>query len=138
MKKKAFISISALVGALLLALIAGMTPFVAERDLAYAQTDSDVATLRSLSVTPGTLIPVFDAAKLALDVNDEVTDGAMEATAHVYETSVRNGINSLTVSAATTDSRASVQYKVGSEDYSNDRSIDAECRAYRYPCAGDG
>ena len=51
MKKKAFIPISALVGALLLAIIAAMTPFVAERNLAYAQTNSDIATLSSLRVS---------------------------------------------------------------------------------------
>ena len=43
MNKKAFIPISALIGALLLALVAAMTPFVAEHNLAYAQTaDSTV------------------------------------------------------------------------------------------------
>ena len=38
MNKKAFIPISALMGALLLALFAAMTPFVADLDRAYAQT----------------------------------------------------------------------------------------------------
>ena len=129
MKKKAFIPISALVGALLLAVIAGMTPFVAERNLAYAQTDSDVATLRSLSVNPGTLIPEFDPTKLAVGADHSGTApdldaGESEASAHAYEVNVRNDIDSLTVSAATTDSRASVQYKIDSGTYSNDRSID--------------
>ena len=38
LNKKAFIPISALIGALLIALVAAMTPFVAERNLVYAQT----------------------------------------------------------------------------------------------------
>ena len=42
MNKKAFIPISALLGALLLALVAAMTPFVAERNLAYAQMMDDI------------------------------------------------------------------------------------------------
>ena len=43
MKNKAFTPISALIGALLLTLVAAMTPFVAERNLAYAQTADSTA-----------------------------------------------------------------------------------------------
>ena len=60
MKKKTFIPISALVGALLLTVIAAMTSFVAGPSLAYAQVDSDVATLSALKVSSGTLMPAFD------------------------------------------------------------------------------
>lgn len=49
MNKRAFIPISALMGALLLALVAAMTPFVAEPDIAYAQTSADT-TLGALTV----------------------------------------------------------------------------------------
>ena len=42
MNKKAFIPISALLGALLLALVAAMTPFVAERNVAHAQTAASI------------------------------------------------------------------------------------------------
>ena len=43
MKNKAFTPISALIGALLLTLVAAMSPFVAERNLAYAQTADSTA-----------------------------------------------------------------------------------------------
>ena len=45
MNRKAFIPISALLGALLLALVAAMTPFVAERNLAYAQMMDDMTIM---------------------------------------------------------------------------------------------
>ena len=41
---------SVLIGALLLALVAAMTPFVAEPDVAYAQAQSADATLSALAV----------------------------------------------------------------------------------------
>ena len=49
-KKKAFIPMSVLIGALLLALVAAMTPFVAEPDVAHAQAQSADATLSALTV----------------------------------------------------------------------------------------
>ena len=51
MKKKAFIPVSALMGVLLLTLVATMTLFVAEPDLAYAQAASGDADLDTLVVT---------------------------------------------------------------------------------------
>ena len=51
MNRKAFIPISALLGALLLALVAAMTPFVADPERAYAQSQSQDTTLYSLSFT---------------------------------------------------------------------------------------
>ena len=49
MKKKAFIPVSALIGVMLLTLVATMTLFVAESDIAYAQASPD-ATLADLNV----------------------------------------------------------------------------------------
>ena len=49
-KNRAFIPMSVLIGALLLALVAAMTPFVAEPNVAYAQAPSADATLASLTV----------------------------------------------------------------------------------------
>ena len=107
MKKKTFIPISALVGALLLAVIAAMTSFVAGPNLAYAQVDSDVATLSALSVSRGTLMPPFDAADLPLG------DGTTEALAHAYTVNVPHAVESLTVSATSTDRNASVAFSGG-------------------------
>ena len=107
MKKKAFIPISALVVALLLAIIAAMTPFVAERNLAYAQTNSDIATLSRLTVSPGTLSPVFDPAKLI-----EVAGDGSSGTPYEYTVNVRHSVSSLTVSATKTDRNATVAYIV--------------------------
>ena len=45
LNRKAFIPISALLGALLLALVAAMTPFVAERNLAHAQMMDDMTIM---------------------------------------------------------------------------------------------
>ena len=117
MKKKAFIPISALVGALLLAIIAAMTPFVAERNLAHAQISSDIATLSNLRVSTGTLSPDFDPAKLPAGDGEEVDE------AHAYEVNVRNSVKSLTVSATKTDRNASVTYTVNSVE-SNTGRID--------------
>ena len=117
MKKKAFIPISALVGALLLAIIAAMTPFVAERNLAYAQTNSDIATLSGLRVSPGTLAPAFDPANLPGG------DGA-SGSPHLYTVNVRNIVNSLTVSATKTDRNATVAYIVNDGTPSTSGRID--------------
>ena len=106
MKKRALIPISALVGALLLMLVATMTSFVAERNLAYAQTNSDIATLANLRVSPGTLSPAFDPADLA-------TGTGAEGSPHLYTVNVRHGVNSLTVSATKTDRNASVAFSGG-------------------------
>ena len=106
MKKKAFIPISALVGALLLAIIATMTPFIAERNLAYAQTNSDIATLSRLTVSTGTLSPAFDPADLS------VPDGGTSTNPHAYTVNVPNSVSSLTVSATKTDRSATVAYIV--------------------------
>ena len=118
MKKRALIPISALVGALLLALVATMTSFVAERNLAYAQTSSDIATLSNLRVSTGTLSPAFDPADLP-EGNGE-TSGA----AHAYTVNVRHSVSSLTVSATKTDRNASVAYIINGGTPGNSGRID--------------
>ena len=105
MKKKTFIPIPALVGALLLTVIAAMTSFVAGPNLAYAQVDSDVATLSALRVSSGTLTPTFDPNML-------LGDGG-ENTPHVYRVNVPHAVESLTVSTTRTDSNSTVAYSGG-------------------------
>ena len=109
MKKKAFIPISALVGALLLAVIAAMTPFVAGPNLAYAQVDSDVATLSALRVSSGTLLPAFDPSPIAL----ALTGAGTSDNPHSYTVNVQHALTSLTVSATKTDRNASVAFSGG-------------------------
>ena len=106
MKKKTFIPISALVGALLLTVIAAMTSFVAGPNLAYAQVDSDVATLSALSVSSGTLTPAFDPNAL-------IGTGVDAENAHTYTVNVPHSVKSLTVSATSTDRNASVAFSGG-------------------------
>ena len=57
-KRKAFIPITALMAALLLALVAAMTPFVVERDVAHAQNTIDNARLSKLSITNVKMSPI--------------------------------------------------------------------------------
>ena len=59
-KRKAFIPITALMAALLLALVAAMTPFVVERDVAHAAATADNNRLHSLSINGVQLSPGFD------------------------------------------------------------------------------
>ena len=106
MKKKTFIPISALVGALLLTVIAAMTSFVAGPSLAYAQVDSDVATLSALKVSRGTLTPAFDPNAL-------IGTGEDTQNAHVYTVNVPHSVKSLTVSATSTDRNARVAFSGG-------------------------
>ena len=81
-KKKAFIPMSVLIGALLLALVAAMTSFVAEPDVAHAQTPSADATLSALTVVgapdttttaPGTVTYSTLAPALDTDASDGLT-----------------------------------------------------------------
>ena len=55
MKKKTFIPIPALIAALLLALVAVMTPFVAENNTVHAQQASTDAFLSNLTLSVGKL-----------------------------------------------------------------------------------
>ena len=73
MKKKIFVPISVLLGALLLALVAAMTPFVAERNLAHAQTDvslSDLTLTRSDTNAALASVDGFDFMRTDLTYND--------------------------------------------------------------------
>ena len=62
MKKNTFVPISVLLGALLLALVAAMTPFVAEPT--YAQTANTNSLLSNLTLSVGELDPAFSATQL--------------------------------------------------------------------------
>ena len=86
-KKKAFIPMSVLIGALLLALVATMTPFVAEPDVAHAQALSADATLSDLTVVGGpsdsavvALAPSFDAATEKYTVRIGFNDSGVTVT----------------------------------------------------------
>ena len=86
MNKKAFIPISALMGALLLALFAAMTPFVAERNLAHAQATSTtidyaengtgpVATLRATDPDEGDMV-MWEVTSTGTE-DFEISDGGV-------------------------------------------------------------
>ena len=101
MKKKAFIPIAALLGVLLLTLVAAMTPFGAEHNPVYAQTGSAVTTLNSLTVADeagnnpiSMLMPAFEA------------DAGPAASGYVVY--VANAVSSVTVTAEATHTAASV------------------------------
>ena len=83
MNKKTFIPISALIGALLLALVATMTPFVAERNLAYAQTaDSTVIEYAENGEDPVATFTATDpegATPIAWLLGTDSIDGVVEA-----------------------------------------------------------
>ena len=78
LKKKAFIPISALMGALLLALVAAIALFVVEPDRAYAQANTD-SSLSNLTVSVGKLSVPFTK------------------TDYDYTVKVPSGIGSITV-----------------------------------------
>ena len=101
MNKKAFIPISALMGALLLALVAAMTPFVADPDVAYAQSAD--ATLSNLTIVgePGdvnaNLSPNFGGAV------ESYTARIPFITAGVTVTATANDATNATVSFSHAD-----------------------------------
>ena len=84
-----------------------MTPFVAGSNLAYAQVDSDVATLSALRVSSGTLMPPFDPSDLPAG------DGDASTNPHLFEVNVPNSVTSLSVSATKTDRNSSVAFSGG-------------------------
>ena len=99
MNRKAFIPISALLGALLLALVAAMTLFVAEPDRAHAQTPTG---LSSLSVG-GNRIAISGA------------DGATPTYDHTSDIiRVSSGTSSIGVSATPRTSTSRVEVRYGS------------------------
>ena len=107
MNKKAFIPISALMGALLLALFAAMTPFVADPDIAYAQSAD--ATLSNLAIVgePG-------------DVAANMTPGFAAATED-YTARIPFITGGVTVTATATDAdNATVTFSHTDTDTSED------------------
>ena len=100
MNKRAFIPISALMGALLLALVAAMTPFVVEPDRAHAQALSADATLSGLTVVGGP----SGSAVVAL-AQDDADGGGFDADVEDY--TVRIGFNDSGVRVTPTAMQAS-------------------------------
>ena len=92
-KRKAFIPITALLGALLLALVATMTPFVAERDAAYAQAALALTAL-AVQDNGGTAVSFTDAAG---------TDVSFSGTTREYRLVVDNTVTGVTVTATSSD-----------------------------------
>ena len=105
MKKKAFIPVSALMGVLLLTLVATMTLFVAEPDIAYAQesADADLATLAVVGAPSGTVYTDGD-----LDPNFSLS---------ITEYTVRTNFNDsgVTVTATAVDAAAGATVRVNGQ-----------------------
>ena len=108
MNRKAFIPISALLGALLLALVAAMNPFVAGPDLAYAQ--SAETTLYELSIDGQGADPVTVSAFMPAFV----PDGAPEEGGYTAYSNTDDG--SIVVTATKTHTGASVEVKAGATE----------------------
>lgn len=102
--RKSFIPIPALLGALLLALVATMTPFVADPDRAYAQAsaNADLATLAVVGAPGGTvhsgggLAPSFDAATTEYTVRTIFNDSGVTVTATAADSDATIRINGRT------------------------------------------
>ena len=100
MNKKAFIPISALMVALLLSLVAAMTPFVAEDNSAYAQVNAQTdSTLSNLTLSTG-------------ELNEPLNLSGASPT-RAYTASVPNGTGRITVSATPNILGAQVSIKYG-------------------------
>ena len=107
MKKKAFIPVSALMGVLLLTLVATMTPFVAEPDIAYAQVSAD-ATLSTLTIA---------GAPGGTDQTLSITD----ATDRMFEARIPFIMTGVSVTATATDSDATI--KINGQDATSDSPL---------------
>ncbi len=110
MNKKAYIPISALLGALLLALVAAMTPFVADPDRAYAQSQSQDTTLYELSIDGQSADPVTVSAFMPAFVPGGAPD---EDGYTVY---AATGVSSMTVTATASHTGAMVEVKSGATE----------------------
>ncbi|MDE2687656.1 MAG: cadherin-like beta sandwich domain-containing protein [Chloroflexota bacterium] len=102
--RKSFIPIPALLGALLLALVATMTPFVADPDRAYAQQSAN-ADLTSLAVvgapgggvhTGGELAPSFAPATTEYTVRTIYNDTGVTVTAEAADAGATVRVNGQT------------------------------------------
>ena len=110
LKKKAYIPISALLGALLLALVAAMTPFVADPDRVYAQSQSQDTTLYELSIDGQSADPVTVSAFMPAFVPGGAPD---EDGYTVY---AATGVSSMTVTATASHTGALVEGKSGATE----------------------
>ena len=90
MRKKTFIPISALMAALLLALVAAMTPFVAEHSPVYAQT-ATTSSLSNLTLSVGELDMPFtwDDYEYETRVSDRTSSIRVTATPNILGSQVR-------------------------------------------------
>ena len=99
MNRKAYIPISALLGALLLALVAAMTPFVAEPDRAHAQTPTGLSSLSvggnqiAISGADGTT-PTYDHTSNIIRVSSGTGSIGVSATPRTstHRVEVRYGV----------------------------------------------
>ena len=100
-KKKAFIPITALMAALLLALVAAMTPFVAERDLAYAQTANPQAITPPAAPTWPDNGAVTAVGTQTVELRWTAPTGAVEITGYKIQRSTETPVKWVDVSANT-------------------------------------
>ena len=109
-KRKAFIPITALMAALLLALVAAMTPFVAERDVAHAQSQSTDTTLYALSMAGqgGTTPTVTDFEPDFVPGGAPASDG--------YTVYVANNKSTVNLTATASHTGATVEVKAGADE----------------------
>ena len=123
MKKKAFIPISALMGALLLALVAAMNPFVAERNVAQAQSAD--ATLAALAIVgePGDVTAALARADGSL--------GDFDGSVEDYTARIPFITGGVTVTATATDAdNATVSFSHSDRATNEDgQQIDLSSRA---------
>ena len=130
MNKRAFIPISALMGALLLAVIAAMTPFVAGPDLVYAQSQLDRdTTLFSLSVT-GTGGEVSSALEPAFVPSVAPTEDG-------YTVYADNSVTGVTVAATASHTGAAVAAKSGATEATATTDVDDTTTAGDNAFSGD-
>ena len=113
MKKKAFIPVSALIGVLLLTLVATMTLFIAEPDIAYAQAPLANADLNNLEVAGSpddaneeNLLPssgdgAFAAATTMYTVRIPFNDSGVDITATEDTADQTIKVNGTTVTSGT-------------------------------------
>ena len=110
MNKKVFIPISALMGALLLALFATMTPFVAEPDRAYAQSPDTTLYELGIDSTGGA---VSDSLMPEFVPSQPPVEGG-------HTTYASNDITSLTLTAKASHTAANVVVKAGASENAAD------------------
>ena len=113
LNRKAFIPISALLGALLLALVAAMNPFIAGPDRAYAQSTSTDTTLFQMSITgQGGETPTVSAFMPKFVPGVAPAEDGYTA----YATNAVGTGGSVTLTATASHSGASVAVKAGATE----------------------